>query len=78
VQRPCKDTGVAARWTPTQAGLVTLVAMCVIGIAVAVLAAPSDQAYSAARARRHGSYAGIAAALAGAAAYVFQARRGKR
>lgn len=69
------------RWTPTKAGLVTLVVMCVIGIAVAVVATPSDPAYgaeTAARTRRYGSYAGIAAAFAGAIAYLGQARRGKR
>jgi hypothetical protein len=67
--------------TPTRAGLVTLVTMCVIGIAVAVVATASDPAYGAdsrARERRYGSYAGIVAALAGAIAYLGQARRGKR
>jgi hypothetical protein len=73
--------GVSRRVSPTKAGLVTVLAMCVIGIVVAVVAASSEPASAAdhgARARRYGSHAGIVAALAGAAAYLGQAWRGKR
>lgn len=72
---------MSPRVSPTKAGLITVLAMCAIGIAVAVVASSSDPASAAdrgARARRYGSYAGIVAALAGAAAYLGQAWRGKR
>lgn len=65
------------RWSPTRAGLVAVLATCVVGIALAVVATQSiaDPGARGARSRRYGSYAGIAAAVLGATTYAAQAWR---